>query len=129
MNSPDSLQISKLGAVLPVSAEAVADALDLRAAMHAPGGIFGRPLTPKEAAANAARCAELAEQRAAAHAVTAAAHAGLVAATDGALRRVVELHAPDADGKCQGCDGEGRDFECPDWPCRTIDAITEDDLA
>ncbi|MFB6392700.1 hypothetical protein [Polymorphospora lycopeni] len=54
------------------------------------------------------------------------AHTALLAATDGVLRSVVELHAPHGRvSECEGCDFDGYDAERPDWPCRTIELIAE----
>ena len=48
----------------------------------------------------------------------------LAAATDPALRGVLELHRPVIEGSgwwpvCLGCDSTGLDVEPPAWPCRT----------
>lgn len=76
------------------------------------------------------------EQRATAHAAHLAAkarraatfhdrHAAIVQPLTGALRAVAVLHSPDDDGTCTGCDFDGMEAEAPEWPCRTIDTITE----
>jgi hypothetical protein len=57
-----------------------------------------------------------------------ASHLALLEATDGALRAVVELHAPHWDGSwwwCNGCDAGAYAEEKADWPCSTADLITE----
>jgi hypothetical protein len=45
----------------------------------------------------------------------------------GALRAVVELHAPVWDScrewECQGCDADGYDWEPPSWPCSTTELV------
>lgn len=57
-----------------------------------------------------------------------AGHLTLLAATDGALRAVVELHAPQWDTwwRCGGCDSDGYDAEPPHWACRTIELIAQE---
>lgn len=58
---------------------------------------------------------------------TPAGHTVLLDATDGALRAVVELHAPRWSywWQCQGCDTDGYDAEAPPWPCRTVELIAQ----
>lgn len=58
---------------------------------------------------------------------TPAGHLALLAATDGPLRAVVELHAPQWGSwwTCAGCDFDGYDGEPPAWPCRTAEAVAE----
>jgi hypothetical protein len=44
----------------------------------------------------------------------------------GALRAVVELHAPVLNGiwwECRGCDADGHDWEPPIWPCSTTELV------
>jgi hypothetical protein len=45
----------------------------------------------------------------------------------GALRAVVELHAPDWYHPyyygCRGCDADGYEWEPPEWPCSTVELI------
>jgi hypothetical protein len=55
-------------------------------------------------------------------------HLALLEATDGALRAVVELHAPHWDGGwwwCNGCDVGAYAESDADWPCTTTDLISE----
>ena len=54
----------------------------------------------------------------------------LAAATDPALRAVLELHRPVTEGSdwwpvCLGCDRTGPDAEPPTWPCRTWTLIEQ----
>lgn len=60
---------------------------------------------------------------------TPAGHLALLAATDGALRAVVELHAPQWHTWrwcCEGCDMDGYDVEAPEWPCRTVELAAQE---
>lgn len=54
-----------------------------------------------------------------------AGHVALLAATDGPLRAVVELHSPTWSTwwHCDGCDFGGWAEDTPDWPCRTVELI------
>lgn len=58
---------------------------------------------------------------------TPAGHAALLQATAGALREVVELHAPvwAYMWECQGCDADGYEWEPPSWPCSTVELIAQ----
>lgn len=45
-------------------------------------------------------------------------------ALDGPLTRaVLDLHHPDEDGNCGGCDFFGCEAERPAWPCRTVNTV------
>lgn len=56
-------------------------------------------------------------------------HGRLVAATDGVIRAVLELHGPKlllgVWWGCEGCDQNGYDSEPPAWPCSTVTLIAE----
>jgi hypothetical protein len=49
--------------------------------------------------------------------------AELPADSDAAV--VLGLHAPNKDGKCEGCDMDGYECEEPEWPCRTYQLLAE----
>lgn len=41
-------------------------------------------------------------------------------------KSMIALHGPVAEyghDVCQGCDADGYERECPEWPCRTIETI------
>jgi hypothetical protein len=64
-----------------------------------------------------------------------AGYRALLAATDGVVREIVELHGPKpyhvrTDGsvawwECRGCEFSGYDGEPPVWPCETTELIAD----
>lgn len=79
--------------------------------------------TPEERAAMERAEAE-ARQRAAVRAEKLAEARRQFAALDDPLTRVVlDLHAEDEHGDCEGCDFGGYEGERPGWPCRTVEAV------
>lgn len=77
-----------------------------------------QPVSPEELAI--ARTVRLAEAKARIAGTTAR-----LALAHPALHPIIELHSPDEEESCQGCNaGSYAEFP-PDWPCRTIELILE----
>lgn len=58
-------------------------------------------------------------------AVYEAARDALAAITEPLARMVLDLHAINDSDECSGCDYAGWEGEAPEWPCRTVRAISE----
>jgi hypothetical protein len=54
-----------------------------------------------------------------------AARQRLAALTDPLARAILDLHSEDERGECQGDDFDGYEAERPSWPCRTVEAVAE----
>lgn len=102
-------EVERHGAYLPVSAELAAQVLPLREPIDAAlrGDLPAAPRRPEPP--------------------TPVGHLALVAATDGPLRAVVQLHAPHWSHwwQCDGCDLGTHAEDRPDWPCRTVELVAE----
>lgn len=77
-----------------------------------------------------ARLAEFRRKREEANAALPAALAALDAITEQPSRLILDLHqrvkpAYGSLWRCEGCDAEGYDWEYPEWPCSTTEAIAE----
>jgi hypothetical protein len=77
------------------------------------------------ARSQAARKAAIEERRAALRVKNEALMARLRGVCCPAALVVVELHAPDEEGDCGGCDVAGYEAEQPGWPCSTVDVIAK----
>lgn len=111
---PEHVTVKMAMAHIPMSVEAAADAASLRAAIDdlLAGRVTHQGPLPSEPRP--------------------AAYDRLLAATDGLVREVVELHRPQpytrGDGsvawwECRGCQSEGCESEPPHWPCETSGLI------
>lgn len=101
-------EVKRYGYTVPVPREVL---LDL-------GAVEPTPAERREADRREAE-ADM-EQRAAA---TADARRRLAAITDQPARAVLDLHAENERGECEGDDMEGYECEWPGWPCRTVETI------
>lgn len=54
-----------------------------------------------------------------------AARRELAALTDPLARAVLDLHAENERGECEGYDFEGYEAEQPEWPCRTTHVVAD----
>lgn len=54
-----------------------------------------------------------------------AARQRLAALTNPLARAILDLHSEDERGECQGDDFDGYEAERPSWPCRTVEAVAE----
>lgn len=112
MNEPFNLTSVKRGAVIPMSRDML-----LAAGVVEP--------TAEERAEMERSAAEARRRAAVREEVLAAARERLAAITDPLARAVLDLHAAEHDGTCQGCDIDGYEAERPDWPCRTVEVIAK----
>lgn len=88
---------------------------------------------PEPTEEDRARWARRSAERDREYAALLASHAPRVAAAEGVIRELLELHAPVTNGHnelppwnhatCDGCDMDGHDAEAPQWPCRTYDVL------
>jgi hypothetical protein len=119
--------VRKIGSVLPVSQQVLADALDLNSIWQR----LMQPDTRTPYQRERDQLAREADGRKARNAIRAAHAAALRAVDSPALVAVLELHAPvfggltDTSPHCEGCDMEGYEVEWPAFPCRTYELITK----